>query len=428
MTDTTLSTERRRLALVLPWIVWGLGAMLYSYGFFLRVAPSVMVKDLMQAFAATAVILGNLSAFYFYTYGALQLPLGVLLDRWGARRLLTGSAVIAAVGAVLFGAATTIEIAYAGRLLIGAGVAVALIGTMKLIMVWHPPGRFATVAGMTTFVGTMGALIGQAPLASLVEAAGWRATMLWGGGFGVLLAALIWLIVRDHVGAPPAATGANALSMRAALKRVLKNDQTWVLAIYSGFLGGTIIAFAGLWGVPYAMVAYGLERPAAAALMSVVFVGFALGAPSAGFISDRLGRRKAPMYAGPLLNLASWAVILGWPDAPKALLYPALVANGIGSGFVMVVFALGREHNPPHYSGTVVGFLNALGMGSVALLQPLTGLFLDLLWDGALQDGVRVYTAADFRQAFLLYPACTAIAFAMCFLARESHNRQLVHA
>jgi len=76
----------------------------------------------------------------------------------------------------------------------------------------------------------------------------------------------------------------------------------------------------------------------------------------------------------------------------------------------------------------VVGFLNALGMGSVALLQPLTGLFLDLLWDGALQDGVRVYTAADFRQAFLLYPACTAIAFAMCFLARESHNRQLVHA
>ncbi len=299
---------------------------------------------------------------------------------------------------------------------------------MKLIMVWHPPGRFATVAGMTTFVGTMGALVGQAPLAALVEAAGWRATMVWGGGFGVVLAALIWLIVRDHVGAPPAAAGANALSMRAALKRVLRNDQTWVLAIYSGFLGGTIIAFAGLWGVPYAMVAYGLERPAAAAMMSIVFVGFALGAPAAGFISDRLGRRKAPMYAGPLLNLASWAVILGWPDAPTALLYPALFANGIGSGFVMVVFALGREHNPPQYSGTVVGFLNALGMGSVALLQPLTGLFLDLLWDGTLADGVRVYAAADFRQAFLLYPSCTAVAFAMCFLARESHNRQLVHA
>ncbi|MSP52200.1 MAG: MFS transporter [Alphaproteobacteria bacterium] len=422
-----MSLIERRPVAALAWIVWSLGALLYAYGFFLRIAPSVMVRDLMQAFSASAVILGNLSAFYFYAYGSLQLPFGVLLDRWGARRILTVSALVAAAGSVLFGVATTIEIAYAGRLLIGTGVAVALIGTMKLIMVWHPPGRFATVAGMTTFIGTMGALLGQAPLAAMVEAFGWRATQQWAGVFGVLLAIATWVLVRDYVGAPPP-VAAPQISMRRALGRVLATPQTWVLATYSALLGGSIIAFAGLWGVPYAMVAYGLERPAAAALMSVVFIGFALGAPAAGFLSDRLGRRKAPIYIGPALNLATWAVILGLPQLPSALLYSVLFLNGAGSGFVMVVFALGREHNVPEYGGTVVGFINAFGMGSVAILQPLTGYFLDLQWHGAFLDGVRAYSASDYRTAFLLFPACTSISFMMSFFARETYNRQVVLA
>ena len=414
----------------LAWTVWALGTAFYAYGFFQRVAPSVMVSELMREFAATAVVLGNLSAFYFYAYAGLQLPLGVVLDALGPRRVMAAGALVAALGSTLFGAAETLGLAYLGRLLIGAGVAVALIGTLKLAMAWFPARRFATVSGLTMLVGTLGAVAGQAPLAAFVEAVGWRAALLWAATFGLLMAVLLWTVVRDQPApAPLAPGGATAAqpSIAQGLRRILANPQTWLIALYSGMMSAPWLTFAGLWGVPFAMVAYGLDRSAAAAAMSVVLIGFAVGAPLGGWISDAMSRRRPVMIGGAAGCLVTWLLILYLRQPPMAVIYVVFFLNGWFSGTVIIMFALAREHNAPQFGGTLAGFINTAGIGTVAILQPSVGYVLDLLWTGEMQDGLRLYAEATYLRAFLAFPACAAVALVASVVTRETHCRQQVH-
>ena len=413
----------------LAWTIWVLGATFYFYAFFQRVTPSVMVSDLMREFAATAVILGNLSAFYFFAYAGLQFPLGVLLDRFGPRRVMAASLMIAASGSLLFGLAESLPVAYLARLLIGGGTAVALIGTFKLATIWFPPHQFATITGITMFIGTAGAVAGQAPLAALIELMGWRATLIWAAGFGFFLTVLIWLIVRDSTGEPGVGDGqenAPRRSILKGLKSVLSNPQTWLAALISGLHGGPLVTFAGLWAVPFAMAAYGLDRTGAAFLASVVFIGFSAAAPFIGWISNRLASRKIPMIVGASLCLAMWPLILYLPDPPLALVYVIFFFYGFGNGGAILVFAIGREHNAPSLSGAMSGVVNTFGMGAVAVLQPVTGYLLDLFWGGQMDAGIRVYSVETFRIAFLIFPACAVAAIAVWLFVRETHCRQQV--
>ena len=177
--DVKQSPDTAPAPSLFPWIVWGIGAVFFCFGFFLRVAPSVMEAELMRDFAIGAAVLGNLSAFYFYAYAGLQIPLGALLDRWPEKVLAAGM-VVCAAGCLLFGVADDVTLAYAGRFLIGAGAASAWIGTVKLISMWFPSNRFARLNGLTAMLGMAGAVGAQAPLALVVEAAGWRGTMTAG--------------------------------------------------------------------------------------------------------------------------------------------------------------------------------------------------------------------------------------------------------
>ena len=177
-----------------PWLVWGLAASFYCYGFFQRVAPSVMVGELMSEFSVSAAVLGNLSAFYFYAYASLQLPIGIRIDHWGAKRMLVGAALLCGAGSLLFAKADSLTMAYAGRLLIGAGAGFTWVGTLKLTAQWLPPKRFAMVSGMTLMLGMIGAVAGQAPLAAAVAVFGWRDTLSVAAFVAIALAALIWLI------------------------------------------------------------------------------------------------------------------------------------------------------------------------------------------------------------------------------------------
>ena len=183
--------------LPLAFLVWGLGAALYFIGFFQRVTPAVITRELMTEFAIGAAALGNLSAFYVYSYVGMQIPTGLLVDRWGPRRVLTMGAGVAALGTAVFALSTSYAGAGVGRLLIGASVGVAFVAMLKLAAHWFAPTRFAMVSGLALLTGMLGAVGAGAPLRLAADAFGWRPVMLGGCALTALLCLLIWWLVRD---------------------------------------------------------------------------------------------------------------------------------------------------------------------------------------------------------------------------------------
>jgi MFS family permease len=415
-------------------MIWGLGATFYLMGFFQRVAPAVMTTELMQDFNLNATALGNLSAFYFYSYVSMQIPTGILADLWGPRRLLTTGAFVASVGGLLFALAPTIFWAYLGRFLIGGSVAVAFVGCLKLAGEWFPARYFALVSGAALFFGIIGAVFAGTPLRLLVVAFGWRNTMLVSALFTVVICAGVWLIVRDHpaekgyTGYTGPASGMQAnprTGIFSGIIEVLRYPNTWLLFVIPGGLVGCVLTFGGLWGVPYLTTHHDLPATRAAALNSALLVAWAIGGPVFGGLSDRIGRRKPLYFMGCVLAVIGWIVILFLPHLPVFLLAILLVITGFASGCIIISFAFAKESVPAHLAGTVNGVINMGVISGPTLLQPAVGWMLDRNWSGELLQGIRIYGLEAYRAGFLLMLGWTLISFALLFFTRETRCRPI---
>ncbi|MFO7716249.1 MFS transporter [Desulfosarcina sp.] len=414
--------------------VWSFGAVFYLMGFFHRVAPAVITGELMHDFQISAAALGNLSAFYFYSYVAMQIPTGILADRWGPRRLLTLGALVAAMGAVMFGLAPGLAWAAAGRLLIGGSVAVAFVGLLKVAANWFPPHRFALVSGLALFFGIIGAVFAGTPLRFLVDVFGWRSVIFLSAAVTLMIGAGTWIVVRDYphekgyLDLP--ATGSDASSTGATgvvegIRQVLVYRNTWLLFTIPGGIVGCVLTFSGLWGVPYLTSLHGLSTAAAATLTSTLLVAWAVGGPFFGWLSDRLGNRKTLYLAGCGVSAGGWAVILLASDISLMTLIPVLVITGFSSGCMIISFAFVKESVPPRLSGTAAGVINMGVMTGPMILQPAVGWVLDRMWTGEMAAGVRVYSVAAYHGGFGLMLAWIAVSFILLLFTRETGCRQM---
>ena len=406
-------------ALRLALFGWATGAVFFFYAWILRVAPSVMIDELMRDFAIGAAALGNLSAFYFYGYAGMQIPVGLLIDRFGPRRLMTVAAAGCAAGCVLFALAPGFWGLSLGRFLIGATAAFSLVGAMAVAGQWFPPTRFALLSGLAMMLGMAGGVFGQAPLRLLVERLDWQLASLALAGGGVVLAVAAFATVRDRMRG-----SADLPRVLAAAVQVTRNHQTWLIAVAGLGTAGPLLGFAGLWGVPFLATTQGLDRAGAAGVTSVMFIGWGIGAPVMGWLSDRIGRRKAPFLAGLVLCAAAMAGIAWAPGLPLWAVTALCFLCGFGGSGQIVGFAVARELNPPGAAGTAIGIVNALMTGAGALYQPLLGWLLDLAWTGEMAGGARVYTAAAYSTAFSVLVAGTVLAILCTLLMRETHCRQ----
>jgi len=402
-------------------IGWGLAAFFFFYGWILRVAPGVMVDQLMREFSLGAAIVGNLAAVYLYAYALTQIPVGMALDRWGPRRVLTVAAAIAAAGCIIFATAGGLWSAYLGRLLIGLGAGFAFVGSMTLAAAWFSTRRFALLSGLGMMGGLLGGVGGQGPLAALVDGIGWRDSMLLLGAAGLILSFAILIVVRDRPAEAAKRTRPETLgSVFRALGRVARRRQTWFLSGVAGFSSAPILVFGALWGTPYTEKLYGLSRPEAAFVVSFILFGWAAGAPSWGWISDRIGRRRLPMVLGTTVGGLS-CIVMVFVTLPLPLFYAILVVNGFCGSCMAVSYAAAREHNAEGGTGAALGLINMAAVLGGAIFQPVVGLVLDWMWDGAMAGGVRVYSVEQFRYGLIVVPFAYACALACALCTRETH-------
>ncbi|HEU0204960.1 MAG TPA: MFS transporter [Burkholderiaceae bacterium] len=364
-------------------IVFGLALASFILSFFHRTAPAAIANELTQAFAISSTVLGTLAATYFYVYTVLQVPVGVLADTLGPRKILTAGSAIAAIGSLLFALAPAWEVAAMGRTLVGIGVSVAFIATLKIAAVWFPPERFATLAGVTMFAGNLGAVIAGAPLSWVVTYASWRVVFVALAVLSALLSIASWLRVRDRpertddaalIAPPPAAARVPWLP---ALRHVLANRSTWPAFFVNVGAGGSFLAFAGLWGVPYLQEVHGMSRVQAAQHTSLLLLGVAFGSVAVGVISDRLRSRAGVMRGFMLLYALSWVPWIAhvqWPLA--ATLAWFLVTGLLVPGFTLS-WTIAKEANPPAYSGIATSVVNVGIFLGTGILQPTVGWVLD---------------------------------------------------
>jgi predicted MFS family arabinose efflux permease len=391
--------------------------------FFHRTAPAAIATELTQAFSIGSAVLGTLAATYFYVYTVLQVPVGVLADTLGPRTLLAGGAAIAALGSLLFALAPGWEVAAIGRTLVGIGVSVAFISILKVSAVWFPADRFATLAGTTMFAGNLGAVAAGAPLAWLVTQTSWRSVFV---GLAVLSAALAlasWWRVRDRpqdfglpAVHPDVAAAAPRVAWTTALRSVLVNRTTWPAFFVNVGIGGSFLAFAGLWAVPYLQQTHGMPRVEAAQHTSMMLLGVAFGSLAVGMLSDRLRSRRGVMRAFTLLYLLSWLPWLMHVDWPRvATLAWFLLMGLLVPGFTLT-WTIAKEENAAAFAGIATAVVNVGIFLGTGILQPLVGWVLD-------RGRESGSTASAWDDALAVLAGAAALGAAMSWLLRRPPDR-----
>ena len=310
----------------------------------------------------------------------------------------------------------------------------AYVVNLKLAANWFPPSYFSMISGMGLLAGVLGAVTAGVPLRMLVDVFGWRAVMLAAAATTGVLAAVTWALVRDDPGErgyrsygvrkprPEQAAGGHALS---GVVEVFRYANTWLLFFIPASLVGSVLTFCGLWGVPYLTTHYGLSTTEAAALTSLLMIAWAVASPVFGWLSDRMGRRKPLMIAGHVLAGVGWAFILFAPGLPVWLLTLLMTATGICSASFIICWSLAKESVPAERAGTISGVINMGIMLGVTVLQPAVGWVLDRRWEGAVREGVRVYSLAAYQAGFWLMMGWILAALVLLFFARETRCRQM---
>lgn len=393
------------------WLIWGVGVAAYMLAVVNRSSLSAVGVDTAERFGADAATLSMFAVVQLAVYGGMQIPIGLLLDRYGARPIMTIGMLLMAAGQLTLAFSPSVGVAIFARMLLGAGDAAVFPGVLRLIATWFPAQRGPLMSQLTGLVGQAGQLLALAPLASLLHATSWEIAFGGIAGLCVLFAILVAVFIRNH----PPEIGADVTvdTDTGAIKIVRSSMDTGVgiraawahpgtrLAFWSHFttpFAGT--AFVLLWGMPFLTAGEGLSKPQAAAILSTyVVVGMGLG-PIMGDLSRRIPHLRSRALVLPAIAMQAtvWLIVIAWPGpAPIALLYLLAFALAMGGPASMIAFDHARTHNPAHRLSTATGITNVGGFLAALIAIFAIGLALDLQGAGT----PSTYRLGAFRLAFL---------------------------
>ena len=391
------------------WVVWLVSALFVLFQFFLQLTSAQIVSGLMNSFSLSGLGAGFLASSYYYVYVLLQSPAGVMMDRYGPRRLLSIGALIVMVGCGVFAMAPVVCIAFAGRLMMGSGAAFAYVGSLHLLSKWFPVKRFGLMTALAETFGMVGTIVGGVFMASVMHANDWRTCMLFAAGVSLVIAVMIWVVVRDRPDNVHLITSRPSASWWGDTKWLFKNKVAWLNGIYAGCMFSIVTVFVALWGVPFIQLAYQLNLADATMVCDAVFVGVALGGPLVGWLDARYPTvRRLLLVALPAVAMMIVLAILYVPHQSMLDLSVNMFFLGLFVSNYVLNFIIGNQIAEPHTRGASVGFVNMLSVGMAPLLQPLIGWLLDFVSPAhaVAPTGQLNYTLHEYHIALSLIPLC----------------------
>jgi predicted MFS family arabinose efflux permease len=392
-----------------PYWIWGVAALFFMYQFVLRVAPSILVGDLMVSFQTNASGIGSLSAIAVYFYSICQIPSGILSDRLGVRRVVLGCLSLCILGTLIFASSHDLAVAKLGRLILGIGSSAAFLCLGKIASSYFPPSRRATLFGMAMAIGTIGALNGGAPLAFLVDKIGWRQSLVVVSALGLVILFVNYLFLERSVRKAP---GRKTEMNLPELRKVFANRSIWLHAASALGVYLHLAVLADLWGPSFVIQRFQVDRQTAAQTLSLMYVGLLFGSLTLSFLSDWLRNRKSLIMLSTFSICTLLLILLYYPGLTLWQGSVILWAIGFFEGAEMLCFTGASEASSAETAGTVTGLVNTVVMLSGALIQHQVGFLLDLRWSGQfVSEGVRLYSLENYQFALGILPALAGLSF-----------------
>lgn len=418
---------KRKNYLGFAWLVWGLAAAFYFSDYLARVAPGVMHRYLQMDFGINEAGFGILTASFYVPYILMQIPVGLTVDRLSIRWLLTIMSLVTAFGCCVFGLADGLLTASIGRMLIGFSAAFAFICSLRLATSWFPPTMLGLLSGLTQALGMLGAAAGEAPVSFLVSNVGWRHSMLIIAFLFIALSGLLYQFVQDKPGEHRnEIRSVNRISILDSLKIILSNKQTWLNALYAGFLFGPTAVIGEAIGPAYLQFGRGLGAHAAAFATGLIFIGWGISGPLSGWISDKMGRRKPLMIISAVCGVILSSLFVFIPEMSQTTAYILFFVFGLTNTGVAISYAVSTEIHDRSVVGTSIAFTNMTSIFVGALFQPLVGRIIDIV-SGPRAYNVETLLLSDFQAGLKLLPLCSLVALILAFTVKETHCKPIRH-
>jgi sugar phosphate permease len=403
------------------WVDWGILVTIYLVVFFHRLSIGVIAGELNKDFGMSAMQIANLGAMYLYAYIAMQIPTGILVDHLGPKKTVIIGCIVAVASSVMFSLSRSIIMAYLSRLLVGLGVSVVFLCLLKIQSNWFPAKKFATISGLTSFIGSMGGLLAQTPLILLVNIIGWRNAFLVMGIITLILAVLVALFVKNtpkEMGFPavnPQETQSinQKQSIASQLLEVAKNPRVWYPAFVFGGVNGGFLLFTGTFGVSYIISVYGLSKTYAANLISIALLVAGIVSLLIGRISDKLRMRKLPIIVLAAITVMAWVIVV-FMNPPVILMSILILLIGATSSIAVLCWSVGKEVSNPKLAGMAMSIVNVFGFIFAAILMVVCGKIIDISTTNGLNSDLA------YTKAFIVVIISSIIAIVFAFFTTET--------
>lgn len=404
---------------LLPWFVWLTPVLFFGFQFILRLFPGNVQSELMSHFQIDATAFGIFAAAYYMGYAGMQIPVAILVEKFGPKLMIAGSALLCALACWLMIWADTWPLAVFSRFLIGVGSVVGFLGTTKIISDWFAPEHHAKMIGISFSFGLIGAVFGGKPITLMVQQTNWQEVLMLLG----LTAGVIAILAILFVKIPNKHSSKNKEVKKSTLKQDLmmlfSNKALMILAVANFLMVGSLEGFADVWGVNYLVMTLGIAKADASHLTSYIFMGMIVGAPLLSYVADKTHSHVTMTgLCGLLMAVLMGSLILFFSHFNLIMVKIVLFVVGMLSTYQVLVFVVGERLVPKYLSNIAIATLNCINMFGGSFFHPAIGMLIDYFWDGSLDAaGQPLYNLEAYSMGLFIIPVLALVGGLLVMLA-----------